>query len=195
MLLSGQEGEIFLFLYSLSVFCSDPYYMNWISALCSNNIIFSEITFFHSKTNKRNTRPCESISRCHILIPYLFRKNSYGLWSDLLIWTWILYRENENTQENKIVYQQLYVLSESIVTEKYNTNKNVAEECSQYSLNSHKINNLWYIFPKVEGNTYVSVFKERKKIPSYFQQLFRIIKPAHFKVFRWVGFVYSVFTQ
>lgn len=59
-------------------------------------------------------------------------------------------KQNEKTLKNKIDYQDLCVFSGSVVPEKENITKAVAEESSQYSFNSHTINNLWYVFPKLK---------------------------------------------
>lgn len=55
-------------------------------------------------------------------------------------------KQNEKTLKN----QELCVFSGSVVPEKENITKAVAEESSQYSFNSHTINNLWYVFPKLK---------------------------------------------
>lgn len=65
-------------------------------------------------------------------------------------------KQNEKTLKN----QELCVFSGSVVPEKENITKAVAEESSQYSFNSHTINNLWYVFPKLKDTLIFFLIRE-----------------------------------
>lgn len=69
-------------------------------------------------------------------------------------------KQNEKTLKNKIDYQEWCVFSGSVVPEKENITKAVAEESSQYSFNSHTINNLWYVFPKLKDTLIFFLIRE-----------------------------------